>query len=124
MKMVLFDDYKPGLLQGDSVIDVSEATRGVAGRNGQETMQGIIANFDSLRGTLEQALNSGQAKPLSSVKLRAPLPRPGKIMAMGTNFKEFTKGAPLPIWGFFKSPEAVLQDVGGTVQLPPDDFVI
>ena len=61
--------------------------------------------------------------PLSSVQLRAPLPRPGKVICMGVNYLEFTKKDPLPILVFFKSPEAVL-DPGGTVVLPPVDFRI
>ena len=40
MQLVLYDDYKPGLLKGDAVVDLS----GIApqGRTGQETMEAII----------------------------------------------------------------------------------
>ena len=123
MKLVLFDDYKPGLLKGDTVIDISGATRSVAGGTGQETMEGIISNFDSLRAELTRQLNEGREIPLSSVQLRAPLPRPGKVMAMGVNYLEFTQGPAAPISVFLKSPEAVL-DPGGTTVLPPFDFRI
>jgi 2-keto-4-pentenoate hydratase/2-oxohepta-3-ene-1,7-dioic acid hydratase in catechol pathway len=120
---VLYNDYKPGLLKGDGVVDISAAAKDVIGRNGQETMEGIITHFESLRPAFQKALDSGPVIPLAQAKLRAPLPRPGKIMMMGTNYVEFTKGAPLPIFGFFKSPEAIL-DPGGTIELPPDNFVI
>ena len=124
MRLVLFDDYKPGLLKGNGVVDVSEVTRRVAGRTGQETMQGIITHFDQLKADLERALSSGREMPLANVQLRAPLPRPGKIMMMGANFREFTQGVPaLPIWGFLKSPEAIL-DPGGTIVLPGVDFIV
>ena len=123
MRLVLFDDYKPGLLKGDSVVDISGATQRVAGRTGQETMEGIITNFESLRPELLRQLNEGRETPISNVRLRAPLPHPSKIMAMGANYLEFTKGPALPIWGFLKSPEAIL-DPDGTVMLPPADFRI
>jgi len=122
MKLVLFDNYKPGLLKGDAVVDVTTVTQGVAGRNGQETMEGIIANFDALRPELTRQLNEGKEVPLADVQLRAALPRPGKIMMMGANYLEGTKGPALPIWGFLKSPEAIL-DPGGTVVLPPEEGV-
>jgi 2-keto-4-pentenoate hydratase/2-oxohepta-3-ene-1,7-dioic acid hydratase in catechol pathway len=121
MQLVLYDDYKPGALKGDAVVDLS----GVApqGRTGQETMEAIITGFAGLKDKFEAALASGKALPLSSVKLRAPLPRPGKVICMGVNYLEFTKKDPLPILVFFKSPEAIL-DPGGTVVLPPVDFRI
>ncbi|MSQ24320.1 MAG: FAA hydrolase family protein [Chloroflexi bacterium] len=117
MQLVLFDNHTPGLLKGDSVVDVTAAVRDVAGRNGQETMEAIIENFERLRPALERELRDGPALPLSAVRLRAPLPRPGKIMMMGANYLEGTSGPALPIWGFLKSPEAVL-DPGGTCVLP------
>src|SRR6266446_9665455 len=72
-----------------------------------------------LQGALERELEQGQGVPLASVQLRAPVPRPGKIVCMGGNFGEFV-GRKGTMWGFFKSPEAVLES-GGTVVLPPED---
>ncbi|MEE9147081.1 MAG: fumarylacetoacetate hydrolase family protein [Candidatus Tectomicrobia bacterium] len=117
MKIVFYDDYKVGLLTDGNVVDVS----GVVPQGGtpQLTMEGLINNFQSLQGALERARDQGQAVPLSRVQLRAPLPRPGKIVCMGGNFGEFV-GRQGPLWGFLKSPEAVL-DPGGTVVLAPED---
>ena len=123
MKIVLFDDDRTGLVRGDGVIDVTAAVQDVKGRNGQESMEGLIANFDSLRPALERQLNEGTEVPCSDARLRAPLPRPGKIMMMGANYLEGTAGPALPIWGFLKSPEAIL-DPEGTVILPPADASI
>src|SRR5262249_4285912 len=117
MKIVLYDDYKVGLLKNGNVVDVS----GVVPRGGtpQLTIEGLITNFQSLKGALERALDQGQGVPLASVQLRAPVPRPGKIVCMGGNFGEFV-GRKGTMWGFLKSPEAVLGP-GGTVGLPPED---
>jgi 2-keto-4-pentenoate hydratase/2-oxohepta-3-ene-1,7-dioic acid hydratase in catechol pathway len=122
MKIVLYDDYKPGLLKGDGVVDVSSVV--TKGRDGQETIENIINNWDSLKPKLEQALASGQATPLSSVRLRAPLPKPGKVMCMAANYRENTDKPALPINGFLVSPEAVMDPQGGTTVLPPYDFTI
>jgi 2-keto-4-pentenoate hydratase/2-oxohepta-3-ene-1,7-dioic acid hydratase in catechol pathway len=83
------------------------------------TIEGLITNFHALQGALKQARQQGQGVPLTSVHLRAPVPRPGKIVCMGGNFGEFV-GRKGTMWGFLKSPEAIL-DPGGTVVLPPED---
>jgi 2-keto-4-pentenoate hydratase/2-oxohepta-3-ene-1,7-dioic acid hydratase in catechol pathway len=121
VKLVLFDDYKPGVLVGDTVVDVSSAID--RGRNGQETMTGIIAGWTELKPALERRAGEGGGVPVSSVQLRAPLPRPGKIMCMAANYRENTDKPALPIDGFLVSPEAVM-DPGGTTVLPPYDFSI
>jgi hypothetical protein len=51
-------------------------------------MQGIIDDFDRLRPELERRVRTSQVLPLSSVRLRAPLPRPGKIQACIANYWE------------------------------------
>src|SRR5919109_5481469 len=117
MKIVLYDADKVGLLRGGNLVDAS----GVVSRGAtpQLTIEGLIENFDSLKGALERELERGRRVPLASVRLRAPVPRPGKIVCMGGNFGEFV-GRKGVLWGFLKSPEAVL-DPGGTVVLPPED---
>jgi 2-keto-4-pentenoate hydratase/2-oxohepta-3-ene-1,7-dioic acid hydratase in catechol pathway len=117
VKIVLYDDYKVGLLQDGNVVDVSGVVP--RGATPQLTIEGLISNFAALQGALARALDQGQGTPLARVRLRAPVPRPGKIVCMGGNFAEFA-GRKGPMWGFLKSPEAVLEP-GGTVVLPPED---
>ncbi len=117
MKIVLHDDYKVGLLSDGNVVDVSGVVP--RGATPQLTIEGLIGNFASLKGALERELDRGRRVPLGSVRLRAPVPRPGKIVCMGGNFGEFVGRKGL-LWGFLKSPEAVL-DPGGMVVLPPED---
>lgn len=83
MKLVLFqsserDEPVPGLLTGRGVIDLA----GVIDRSAtpQLTMQRLIDGFNRLRPALERRAAEGDALPLASVRLRAPLPRPGKIL--------------------------------------------
>jgi hypothetical protein len=81
VKIVLYDDYNVGLLKDGNVVDVS----GVVPRGGtpQLTIEGLITNFQSLKGALARALDQEEGIPLSRVQLRAPVPRPGKIVCMG-----------------------------------------
>ena len=117
MKLLLLGDGRPAVLRGDDqAVDVSGAVQG----SGQAAMQSIIENFDSLSGELARLQREGNAVPLSSVGLQAPLPRPGNIFCMGGNYSEFGHRPPAPMWGFHKASEAVIGP-GGTVVLPPDD---
>jgi len=121
MKLVLFDDYRPGVLVGETVFDISDEVE--LGRSGQETMVNIITDWDSIKPELERKAAQARGVPLASVRLRAPLPKPGKIMCMAANYRENTDKPALPIDGFLVSPEAVM-DPGGTTILPPYDFAI
>src|SRR5712692_11698775 len=91
MKLVLFEAAgqtgpMPGLLTERGVIDISGAV--AKGYTPQLTMQGIIDNFDRLRPALEKLAAEGEARPLDTVRLRAPLPRPGKILCCIANYWE------------------------------------
>lgn len=123
MKLVLFNDGRPGLLQGDRVVDISEVVRPLGAQAGQEAMESIITHIDDLRAELSRLERQGDAVPLSSVSLQAPLPRPKKILCMGGNYREFGAREPSPMWGFQKSPDAVIGP-GGTVVLPSEDINI
>ena len=116
MKFVTYDGGKTGLIKGDGVVDISSLCTG----SGQAAMESLISNYESLKDDLEKLSKDGNATPLASVKLDAPLPRPGKILAMGGNFLENGAKKPAPMWGFTKSLDAVLAP-GGTVVLPDVD---
>ena len=82
MKLALFQtssngEILPGPLTDRAVIDISAAVQ--KGYSPQLTMQGIIDNFDQSRPALEKLAKDGAAVPLDKVRLRPPLPRPGKI---------------------------------------------
>ena len=84
MKLVLFQKSPdsaivPGLLTDRGVIDIS--TVAPKSYTPQLVMQDIIDDFDKLRPAFEQRGKEGEAVPLNRVRLRPPLPRPGKILA-------------------------------------------
>ena len=118
MKLAFFDDYKLGVVKGDSIVDVSSAVRDIPHLGPHDLINGLIAKFGEYRKRLEDAAASGSGKPLSGVKLQAPLPKPGNIVCMAVNYMENgTRKEPAPINAFHKSPNSVIGD-GDTMVLP------
>ena len=65
-----------GIVVGEQIVDT-----GFAG-----AMIDLILDWDTLRPDLEGRAEAGSGVPLSSVKLEAPIQRPGKIFAIGLNY--------------------------------------
>jgi 2-keto-4-pentenoate hydratase/2-oxohepta-3-ene-1,7-dioic acid hydratase in catechol pathway len=118
MKLVLFqaaasEPVGPGVLTERGVVDVGG---GVPSRHSpQATMAAIIDDFEALRPTLTRLAAEGPALPLSSVRLSAPLPRPGKILACIANYWEHGALEARPLNMFLKNPDAVIG---------PDDTIV
>jgi 2-keto-4-pentenoate hydratase/2-oxohepta-3-ene-1,7-dioic acid hydratase in catechol pathway len=118
MRLVFFDDFGLGVLQGDGVVDVSEVVRDIPHTGAHDVINGLIARFGEYRGRLEEAARRGQGVPVSRVRLRPPLPRPANIVCMAVNYMEDgTRAEPAPINAFMKSPAAIIGD-GDTMVLP------
>ena len=120
MKLVLFQtsaggETLPGLLTERGVVDISSAVR--KSYTPQLTMQGIIDDFEKLRPALDKLAKDGTATPVEKVRLRPPLPRPGKILACIANYWEHAQREPRPLNMFMKNPDAVIGP-GDTIVLP------
>jgi 2-keto-4-pentenoate hydratase/2-oxohepta-3-ene-1,7-dioic acid hydratase in catechol pathway len=120
MKLVLFQprgtgDVVPGLLTDRGVVGIADLAP--SGYTPQLTMQGIIDGFETLRPSLERRARDGQAVPVADVRLRAPLPRPGKILACIANYWEHGALAARPLNMFLKNADAVIGP-GDTIVLP------
>ncbi len=120
MKLVLFqtserDEPLPGLLTERGVVNIAGVVENLP--TPQLTMQRLINAFDQLRPALEQQAAQGEALPLSSVRLRSPLPRPGKILCCIANYWEHAQREARPLNMFLKNPEAVVGP-GDTIMLP------
>ncbi|HKS87473.1 MAG TPA: fumarylacetoacetate hydrolase family protein [Pseudolabrys sp.] len=120
MKLVLFQSSQageilPGVLTERGVVDISS----VAPKNHtpQLVMEGIINAFDELRSSLERAARESAAFPLEKIRLRPPLPRPGKILACIANYWEHAQREARPLNMFMKNPDAVIGP-GDTIMLP------
>jgi 2-keto-4-pentenoate hydratase/2-oxohepta-3-ene-1,7-dioic acid hydratase in catechol pathway len=111
MKLLFFgDDFRLGVLNGQSqVVDVSDVVKDVPHLTPQDLIQGVIENFDRYKGPLQNAANSGQGRPVDSVRVRPPLPHPSNIICMAVNYMENgTRSEPAPINAFAKSPSSII----------------
>jgi len=84
MRLVTFAEdgvEKIGVRVGDDVFDVTKASEAFGG-----DMIGVIKGGSAAKEALKTAAASTQARPLSSVKLLPPIPRPGKILCIGRNY--------------------------------------
>src|SRR4030095_5150811 len=72
---------------------------------------------EALRPAFERLAASALPVPLDVVRLRPPLPRPGKILACIGNYWEHAQREPRPLNMFMKNPDAVVGP-GDTIVLP------
>ncbi len=118
MKLMYFDDYKLGVLEGEKVIDVSSIVQSIPRTGPYDLINGVIERFAEYRPRFVEAAARGTGVPLASVRIRPPLPRPVNIDCMAVNYMEDgTRSEPAPINAFHKSPNAVIGH-GDTMVLP------
>src|SRR5205807_861636 len=123
MRLVLFEGpgagrgIQPGVLTETGVVDVSSATVALVAHSHQHLMEQIIDGFDALRAAFERLAASALPLPLDVVRLRPPLPRPGKILCCIGNYWEHAQREARPLNMFLKNPDAVIGH-GDTIVLP------
>ena len=118
MKLLFFDEFKLGVVKGDTVVEVSQAVRDIPHTGPHNLISGLIERFADYRGVLEQAVAAGKGVALDKVRIRPPLPRAVNIDCMAVNYMEDgTRKEPAPINAFHKSPGCVIGD-GDTMVLP------
>lgn len=123
MRLVSFNDYTLGVLNGDRVVDVSSVVSHIPHDSPQDLLSAVIGQWDRYKGRLEDAVRSSVGVPVGSVRLRSPLPKP-QIVAMAVNYMEYgTRSEPSPINAFLKSPTGAI-GCGDTIELPPYDATI
>ena len=109
MKLVTFDageGPRIGLLTERGIVDLSRAAPGLPA-----TMKELIAAWPHVDRDIAAFAKITPHRTLDSVRLLAPVPRPGKVMAIGLNYADHIKetGREMPtqqVW-FAKLPTAV-----------------
>jgi 2-keto-4-pentenoate hydratase/2-oxohepta-3-ene-1,7-dioic acid hydratase in catechol pathway len=113
MRFVTFDDFTPGLLREDEVVDLTPALGDIARLPWDERIPTMIAEYARLKPAIERLAASGPGIPIAQIHLRAPNPRPGRILCGMWNYNS----EPGKLDFLFKSPESVIGP-GDTIQLP------
>jgi ureidoglycolate lyase len=86
MKLVTFADdagTRVGLAKDDGIVDLRKVDPDLP-----RDMIGLMSEWSRIRGTIEGAATRKADAPLDAVKLEAPVPRPGKILAIGLNYAD------------------------------------
>lgn len=78
---------RTGIVVDDTVVDT--------GFDG--TMIDLIRQWNDLKPDLEERAAAGMGVPLASVRLLAPVPRPGKIFAIGLNYADHIAETGMPV---------------------------
>src|SRR5688572_22527067 len=98
MKLVCFNDFRLGVLKGDTVVDVTPTVQNIPHAGPGDLMNGLIAHWAQYKGQLEKAAASGKGVPVAQVKIRPPLPKPVNVDCMAVNYMEDgTRKEPAPI---------------------------
>lgn len=117
MKLGYFDDFKLGIIEKDYIFDVSGVIHDIPHLGPHDLIKGLIERWGEYKDILEKASFLSKKIPLEKVHLRAPLPKPGKIICMARNFIDSQSDRSEPLNAFLKSPSAVT-DPESTVMLP------
>lgn len=126
MKLLLFNDYKLGVLKGDRVVDVTRAVPDAdkmpkTPLGGEAIMESVIENFESLRPKFESIVNQEGGVAMSDVKIRPPLPRPPNALCAFSNYQDREQSEPRPpvysLDFFHKSASSVIGN-DDLVELP------
>lgn len=124
MLLATYDDGRVGLVAGQEIADVTEEVRSATTPSGHGLMLDVIRGWDDVGPALTRGAERAR-RPLASVRLRAPVPAPTKVVAAPVNYldhmSEMSVDSHVSSLGvFLKAPSSVL-DPGGTIQLPYTD---
>jgi 2-keto-4-pentenoate hydratase/2-oxohepta-3-ene-1,7-dioic acid hydratase in catechol pathway len=89
MKLCRFDNDRLGVVQGDQVLDVSQALAEIPMQR-WPLAQGdpLIANLERVAAAAKRLMPSAPRKPLAQAKLLSPVANPGKIVAAPINYSD------------------------------------
>ena len=89
MKICRYDNNRLGIVQGDEVLDVTKALEAIpAQRWPVAQCDPLILNFKRVLAAAKKLAPKAKKKPLSRVKLLAPVPNPSKIIGAPINYSE------------------------------------
>src|ERR671914_28221 len=115
MRLVLTRDERIGVVRDGGMVDVSDVFADIRYRTAADRMPRVLATFQERRPRLEEMAATGETLPVP--ELRAPVPRPPKLIAAFGNYREGSDRERQTQDMFLESPESVIGP-NGTVVLP------
>lgn len=128
MKIASFNDYRIGIVDGDTVHDMTSALPQFLSQLPRQRVNWLVSHWEELRPKFADYRNSDQALPLASVKLLPANPAPQHVFAAPANYQKHigelgdrtvTKGGrSAREQGFFLKAPGSLVGAGGALMLP------
>lgn len=129
MKLAVFDAHRIGVVEGESLYDVTEALpEALRGwRHGH--MNWVIEHWASAKPAIEAARANAAPRSLAEARLLAPVPNAPHVFAAPANYRKHigelgarsvSKGRSAREQGFFLKAPGSLVGAGGTILLPRD----
>lgn len=132
MQIVVFDQYRVGVIADAAVADVSGAVE-ERWRGTPYAINELIADWDAARPRVEELAAAAEKLPLSRVRLLPPVPRPRQLFAAPLNYHRHvdemvdSKHAPDALRpehspseiGFFVKATGSISGPEDPIQLPP-----
>ncbi|MBU9723195.1 MULTISPECIES: fumarylacetoacetate hydrolase family protein [Bacillaceae] len=124
MKFLLFDDFQLGLLKDDQIYDIGTLLFG--DMKPYCPMVELIQNYEKYKKKIENAYSdAARVIPLSDVRLRQPVSRPGKVVATPVNYlshkKEMNVQHTARGLGFFLKANSSIIGPSDVIELPYED---
>lgn len=123
MKLALYDDFRLGIVSNDQIIDAEHLVKNKEKYN--DSMMFVIENYDEIKGALQELEKTGKGKPLSEVRLRQPVTKPGKIVAAPVNYlkhqAEMNEQHTIKDLGVFLKATSSIIGQGDYIELPFED---
>lgn len=127
MRLAVFDDFRLGVIEGDSVRDVTDVVPAEFDDWPEQRMNWLIRHWPALAPGLRDS--GGTERPLSEVALRAVNPAPPQLFAIPANYdahlgeigaRSITRGGRTAREvGFFLKAAGSVSGPADGIQLPP-----
>src|SRR4051794_30518169 len=101
MQFVLFNDFVPGVIVGDRVVDISSQFPQRSPKDVRALVRELISSWDEIAPRVAETARAAEGILLSSVRLRAPSPLPDQLLCAAKNYKD---GHETPKPDFFLKP--------------------
>ena len=121
MKIALIDDYIPAVVKGNQVLSLATCVPDILALPPSMRTAALIESWADLHATI--AGHEGAWRPLADVTLRAPVPRPAKLLCGKLSFKEGVVDAQVKPAFFLKSSTSVVGP-DAVVELPEVDAAV
>jgi 2-keto-4-pentenoate hydratase/2-oxohepta-3-ene-1,7-dioic acid hydratase in catechol pathway len=121
VKLALIDDFRPAVLGPGGLVDFGALVPRIMGLPGGLRMTALIEQWSEYRDLVTEA--ASQTTGVARARLRAPIPRPGKLLCAMLSFREGVADAVVAPAFFLKSSSSVIGP-GDTVELNPVDAAV